>query len=634
MLRLRTIVKGRAFRARTRQSYATTSPKKPSPLGDASRKNPSVIDQANATKKSGGGGGVLGVAIIALGAAGYVGIRLNKDKEFCVATRERAPIVVETFGKMMSLADESKESVSLEPTQPKELAPVPAAPPTAKDQDVPAEAPETEATAEQSTEDEVTEDNGNSEQVLPVETEESTSAAVDANAVEEVQAAVEDDESTVSVDDVAAEITKVVDAEMEVELAVNAALSKSEEILKEQVGDEELARLRSEVKAVEAQVGKYQAEVRQAAVDEVRATQEQLREDLEDVLANDLSSSSPETLKRRVVKLVMELQEQNKREAAKLIAVLDAAEGRASEKTMDALKKQAEKYEELMEARLADQEVKLRARFAMKLDETIADNSSRLQYISESQAEKYEKQLENKVAAVQEEVQARMRAELDIELQNHADAAAAAQGKRAEAVEEINNRLQALDKVFQWNTEYLQKSHQIHLVCTALLAFHESLEGDSNRISEAAASLKVAAGGDGIIDAALNSIPKSAYSGVATMPELQRRFERVKDEIRKSFFTPDDAGIFSSAVGTIAANLTVAPNGCVEGVSPEASLARAAYFLERGNLQRTIIEMEAIDANIAAVAGDWLKAARTRLLVTQATRLIGSHVTTLAATLS
>ena len=111
MLRLRTIVKGRAFRARTRQSYATTSPKKPSPLGDASRKNPSVIDQANATKKSGGGGGVLGVAIIALGAAGYVGIRLNKDKEFCVATRERAPIVVETFGKMMSLADESKESV-------------------------------------------------------------------------------------------------------------------------------------------------------------------------------------------------------------------------------------------------------------------------------------------------------------------------------------------------------------------------------------------------------------------------------------------------------------------------------------------------------------------------------------------
>ena len=40
------------------------------------------------------------------------------------------------------------------------------------------------------------------------------------------------------------------------------------------------------------------------------------------------------------------------------------------------------------------------------------------------------------------------------------------------------------------------------------------------------------------------------------------------------------------------------------------------------------------DEEVAAVAGDWLRAARTRVMVTQAVRLMSSHITTLAATLS
>ena len=146
--------------------------------------------------------------------------------------------------------------------------------------------------------------------------------------------------------------------------------------------------------------------------------------------------------------------------------------------------------------------------------------------------------------------------------------------------------------------------------------------------------MKVAAGGDRVIDAAIKSIPRHAYMGVATMPELQRRFERVKKECRKTFFTPDNGGILGRAVGSVAAELTIAPDGLVQGESAEARLARATYFLERGNLQSAIGEIESIDEEVAAVAGDWLRAARTRVMVTQAVRLMSSHITTLAATLS
>ena len=68
------------------------------------------------------------------------------------------------------------------------------------------------------------------------------------------------------------------------------------------------------------------------------------------------------------------------------------------------------------------------------------------------------------------------------------------ENERMQEVEEINTRVQMLDKVFHFNKEYLQKSHQIHLVCTALLSLHETLQGGENLISDATASLKVISG--------------------------------------------------------------------------------------------------------------------------------------------
>ena len=70
---------------------------------------------------------------------------------------------------------------------------------------------------------------------------------------------------------------------------------------------------------------------------------------------------------------------------------------------------------------------------------------------------------------------------------------------RGAAANDLRLKLQALDKVFQQNAEYLKNSHQIHLVCTALLALHNAMSEDGSRRSEVksgsfseAASLRVA----------------------------------------------------------------------------------------------------------------------------------------------
>ena len=122
--------------------------------------------------------------------------------------------------------------------------------------------------------------------------------------------------------------------------------------------------------------------------------------DLENILAEDLSTGDMETLRRRVVQLVMQVQEQNKREATKLVAVLNATESRTSEKIVESLKKQAAKYDELVQAKLLDQEIQLREKFSERLDQTIDDYTKKIQYVSESLVDKYD---DEKNAKIQDE---------------------------------------------------------------------------------------------------------------------------------------------------------------------------------------------------------------------------------------
>ena len=119
-------------------------------------------------------------------------------------------------------------------------------------------------------------------------------------------------------------------------------------------------KIKNEIKSVENEAYTLQQDVRDKAVKDVQANQDLLRKDLEAILAEDLNTADIVTLRRRIVQLVMQVQEQHKNEAAKLVAVLNATETRTSEKIVESLKKQAEKYEELIQAKLTDQEITLR----------------------------------------------------------------------------------------------------------------------------------------------------------------------------------------------------------------------------------------------------------------------------------
>ena len=165
-----------------------------------------------------------------------------------------------------------------------------------------------------------------------------------------------------AVERITAEVIKDIETEAEIEKLEDDAEAKREEVRKVRPSEEEIEKIKNEIKSVENEAYTLQQDVRDKAVNDVQANQDLLRKDLEAILAEDLNTADIVTLRRRIVQLVMQVQEQHKNEAAKLVAVLNATETRTSEKIVESLKKQAEKYEELIQAKLTDQEITLRGK--------------------------------------------------------------------------------------------------------------------------------------------------------------------------------------------------------------------------------------------------------------------------------
>ena len=629
--------------------------------GGGGKKNPEVIDQAAASKakrEQSGGSSAAPLLLLAVSVPlGYGAIKLYKDPEFCTTARKKAPSIIKLVEPYIPMADKkgknnnNNSSSSNNNNNGKSTltnVEIFAEKEKTKAESSSATVDSTATTTGTATEEEKGSDETSSKDTVAetVQGDNSSSSTTEEenNNNNNNNGAKTDDTGTdakktedeIVSEKITAEVIKAVETEAKIEELKEDAEMKREEVRKVRPSEEEIEKIKRDIKNVEEEAYQVQSAVREAAVKDVQDSHEILRKDLENILAEDLSTGDMETLRRRVVQLVMQVQEQNKREATKLVAVLNATESRTSEKIVESLKKQAAKYDELVQAKLLDQEIQLREKFSERLDQTIDDYTKKIQYVSESLVDKYDDEKNAKIAEAREEIEAKLTVEFKRKLQEALEHSLQVQNERMEEVEEINSRLQMLDKVFHFNKEYLQKSHQIHLVCTALLSFHETLQGGSNTISDAAASLQVAAGDDPVIEAALSSIPKSAFKGIASMTELQSRFDAVKDQCRKSSFEPANAGIFGQAISSVANAIQeeVQNEAIFEGNTTEHKLARASYYLSKNDLANSVKEVETMDEKDGAYAADWLKQARTRLLVIQAVRAIGSHVTTLAATLS
>lgn len=78
-------------------------------------------------------------------------------------------------------------------------------------------------------------------------------------------------------------------------------------------------------------------------------------------------------------------------------------------------------------------------------------------------------------------------------------------------------------------------------------------------------------------------------------------------------------------IGTALAAISIAPTGLVSGNGVEETLARAAYYLERGRLVDTLRELDGVQGYAQVLMQDWKELARERLIVDQSIRVLKAN---------
>ena len=113
---------------------------------------------------------------------------------------------------------------------------------------------------------------------------------------------------------------------------------------------------------------------------------------------------------------------------------------------------------------------------------------------------------------------------------------------------------------------------------------------------------------------AVETLAAATESGVPSLLELRRSFDRIANQIIQAARAPDGDGLLEQAAGNLMRLVTVRPVGAdVEGDSAAARVARAEAALAEGDLAAAVAELETLEGAAAEAAAPWLAEAHLRL---------------------
>jgi hypothetical protein len=193
-------------------------------------------------------------------------------------------------------------------------------------------------------------------------------------------------------------------------------------------------------------------------------------------------------------------------------------------------------------------------------------------------------------------------------------------------LEQTKVQLDGIRQVHQQIAARDQSSLKAHAASASALVLEKRLE-TSLPCNAEVNLLKEATKGDQFYSVVLSSLPEDSLAeGVPTVDELQARFPIVREQARKAALAPEFVpSFFGQIVGSIFALLTVAPNGMVSGSGVEETLARVAYYVDRGDLTTALRESSTIKGYPGQLMSDWIHAVEARLVVEQAVVAIRAH---------
>ena len=353
-----------------------------------------------------------------------------------------------------------------------------------------------------------------------------------------------------------------------------------------------------------------------------------LRSDLDADYFADLDKLSDSELRVRVVQLATEMSDRTKWEAVRLKEFLSMKEKEVGDKYLDILQKQRLEFESLLAQKLREQEDVITRQANAALAAKEESIQGLMKATSDAREQEVKDILANETKRITNELELDYQQKLQNELAQMKSNHATELEKHVETMTGLKEKLSMMESRLEVSRNYESGSKKAHRVSAAALALANKLEGSDGAAVELAA-LKGAAGEEGVIASAVTMIPKSADGGVPTVAELQVKFDESYKVGREAAMVPEGrAGLEGQLLGKLFAKLSVPPSPDAvptteeEGSVADGILSLARQYVQLGDLEKAVAQLDRLTGQTAYVMNDWKSMASDRVSTERALKVI------------
>jgi mitofilin len=295
---------------------------------------------------------------------------------------------------------------------------------------------------------------------------------------------------------------------------------------------------------------------------------------------------------------------------------------------LEILQKQRLEFEDLMARRMREQEHELTLQANKALQEKDANIQSVLGKALELQQNEHETDKKAFEQLKHAEIQVAMEEKYGKMMEEYKAKVAADLQQKVATLNALTQKLRHLESALEASKTSQQGSLKAHRLSAAALSLAEKLETSESAATELAA-LKAAAGHEGVICTACATIPESVQTtGVLTLAQLQARFSAAQKKCRQAALVPTGRlGLEGQLAGIFLAAIKYPPDP--DDPAPESDkdnaefvLARANRFVQHGELERAVEQLEKLQGQPAFTISDWMKDALDRIAVEKALKVI------------
>jgi len=353
-----------------------------------------------------------------------------------------------------------------------------------------------------------------------------------------------------------------------------------------------------------------------------------LRSDLDAEYFSDLEQLSNAELRVRVVQLATEMSDRTKWEAVRLKEFLSMKEKEVGDQYLDILQKQRLEFESLMARKVREQEDHI----TRQANAALAAKEDSIQSLMKATNDAREQEMKDVLTNEANRIASELELDYQQKLQNELAQMKQSHAKELEGhvgiMTKLQQKLGMLESRLEVSHNYESGSKKAHRVSAAALALANKVESGEAAAVELAA-LKGAAGDEGVVASAVTMIPRSAEGGVPTVADLQAKFDEIYSVGRQAAMVPEGrAGLEGQLLGMLFAKLSVPPSADavptseVEGSVTDGILSLARKYVQMGDLEKAVEQLDKLSGQTAYVMNDWKSKAADRVSTERALKVI------------